>query len=279
MLGVVYEFTNMANGKIYVGVTKRKAEIREYEHRLDFKKGSGRNKDLLNDYSIFGETNFKFEVIIESNEYLIIELVLIELFSRIEIGYKQQRGKCLNKVLKDEIIIPENVYEVIEEYVHRKFINKPCYHDLLYEIDDMRIGFQCKTYNFYNSEFINEFLVSRYKDTTASKVRILFEHACEFEKELNKNLYDFTLEEAEEFLISLRAKTVSSIQNLVSKLNKYLEFAIKEGVSINIHNYYKELGKRENAKKYLYHPKKHNKDKKSRHDKDIENDDDNLSLT
>ncbi|MFS8189158.1 hypothetical protein ACMG4J_20840 [Rossellomorea marisflavi] len=70
-------------------------------------------------------------------------------------------------------------------------------------------------------------------------------------EERTKDLYDFTFEEAEELLSSLNAKSLRSMQNHISRLRRYLEFAIQQGVSVNQFNYYKGKGKKENASKYL----------------------------
>lgn len=64
-------------------------------------------------------------------------------------------------------------------------------------------------------------------------------------------MYDFTFEEAERLLYSMNAKTLRSMQNHISRLRIYLEFAIQQKRSINKNNYYKGLGKREYSIKYL----------------------------
>ncbi|WP_370876299.1 phage lytic cycle repressor MrpR family protein [Neobacillus ginsengisoli] len=102
----------------------------------------------------------------------------------------------------------------------------------------------------YNREFKNSFL-AEYAASTRRVDEVRFKKASIFEEKAQKDLYDFTFEEAEEFLYSLNAKSLRSIQNHISRLRIYLDFARQQRRSINEINYYKYLGKKENATKYL----------------------------
>jgi len=248
--GTVYAITNKITGRIHFGVTTRDGEVRLNEHRLALANKKERNKSLQREYCEIGEENFSFEIIIETNEHALCELVLIELFSRIGLGYKQRRGNRIQKVLNGEETIPESVYQQVEKYIYDKHSEKDYFHQLLEELQDIKSGFECKSKEIYNREFKNHFLAV-YKTSTRRVDEVRFKKAGRFEEKAQKDLYDFTFEKAEEFLYSLHAKSLRSIQNHISRLGKYLDFAIQQGRSINKVNYYKHLGKKENASKYL----------------------------
>ncbi|MGG0334768.1 GIY-YIG nuclease family protein [Priestia aryabhattai] len=249
--GIVYTITNKSTGKIYFGETTRDGEKRINEHRLALTRGSERNKALQKEYSEIGGNGFAFEVIIETKEYKLCELVLLELFSRIGLGYKQRRGDGIQKVINGEVKIPEEVYESIENYISLNFTRADCYPQLLSELKDIRESeFKCKSKDIYNREFKNLFWVG-YSNDTRRVDEVRFKKARRFEEKVHKDLYDFTFEEAEEFLYSLNAKSLMSIRNQISRLRKYLEFAIQQGCSVNKNNYYKGLGNKVNASKYL----------------------------
>lgn len=60
----IYRIRNMRNGKSYVGFsTDLKAIINRHKAELNF--GSHRNKELLGEWKLFGESSFKFEVLDE----------------------------------------------------------------------------------------------------------------------------------------------------------------------------------------------------------------------
>jgi integrase len=82
---------------------------------------------------------------------------------------------------------------------------------------------------YYDYEFKNKFIIaSKYKPTTARVVRALFRHTAKFEKAYAKDLYEFDIKELEEVLKSLKAKTIRSLQNSISTIEQYIDFAIKE---------------------------------------------------
>ncbi|MFS0596666.1 GIY-YIG nuclease family protein [Peribacillus frigoritolerans] len=251
--GVVYTITNMLNGKIYVGETKGEGEYRLNQHKSNLKSKLERNKPLQKDYSELGEHNFKFEAIIKTKEHKLCELVLVELFSRIGLGYKQRRGDGIQKVINGELTIPEEVYVQIEAYINLK-LNKENFHLQLKEelLDIKENGFQCKSDEIYNREFKNLFW-DGYSNDTRRVDEIRFKKAARIEKRLKKDLYDFTFENVEELLYSLNANSKKSIQNHISRLRKYFEFAVEKGLSVNKENHYKSLGKKENCYKYLFY--------------------------
>lgn len=250
-IGIVYTITNEITGRIYVGETTRDRETRFKEHHLALIKGKERNKQLQKEFSEIGADGFEFQIIIETKEHKLCELVLIELFSRIGVGYKQRRGDCIQKVIRGELKIPEEVYQEIGTYINQNHSKGDHNLQLLGELKDiMENGFQCKSDDIYNREFKNLFLTG-YNDDTRRVDEVRFKKIGRFEKQLQKDLYDFSFEEAEEILYSLNAKSLRSIQNHISRFRKYLEFAIQQGCSANKENYYNGLGIKENASKYL----------------------------
>ncbi|MDQ0202173.1 GIY-YIG nuclease family protein [Neobacillus ginsengisoli] len=118
-MGVVYAITNNLTGLIYLGGTTRGGDVRLNEHRLALENERERNEQLQIDYCRVGEKNFSFEIIFESTEHELCELVLIELFSRIGWGYKQRRGNRIQKVITGEVTIPEIVYQQVVNYIHQ----------------------------------------------------------------------------------------------------------------------------------------------------------------
>jgi hypothetical protein len=246
-MGIVYSITNKLTGNVYFGETTRDGNTRIKEHRSVLAKGKERNKSLQKDYLEIGDGGFIFEVIMETNEHKLCELVLVELFSRIGRGYKQRRGDGIQKVINGEVKIPEEVYEQIEVFINKSYNKGGDYQlQLLCELKDIKEkGFECKSNDIYNREFKNLFLVG-YSHSTRRVDEVRFMKVCEFEKRAQKDLYDFTLEEAEEVLYSLNTKSLRSLQNHISRLGIYLEFAIQQGCSLNKVNYYKGLGKKGN---------------------------------
>ncbi|MCA1200856.1 phage lytic cycle repressor MrpR family protein [Priestia flexa] len=250
-VGAVYAITNRLTDRVYFGETTRGGDLRLHEHRSGLENKRERNKSLQRDYSEVGAENFTFETIIETNEHVLCELVLIEIFSRIGMGYRQRRGNQIQKVLSGEGKIPEEVYQKIEAYINQRH-DKSDYHSmLLCELKDIKEnGFQCKSEDIYNRKFKNLFW-NGYSSSTRRVDECRFKKVAIFEKQEKKDLYDFTLEEAEKVLYSLGAKRVRSIQNHISRLRIYLNFAMNQGVSKNETNYYDYLSKSEIASKYL----------------------------
>jgi group I intron endonuclease len=64
----VYKITNISSGSSYVGSSKRlKHRIRQ--HMSNYRGGYGESKMLQEDWNIFGESSFKFEVIELCKDY------------------------------------------------------------------------------------------------------------------------------------------------------------------------------------------------------------------
>lgn len=248
--GVVYIIQNKYTGKTYFGETTRDGETRLHEHLLALKKGVERNKALQRDFTKEGVENFRFEVILATKHHKLCELVLIELFSRIGSCYKQRRGNQIQKVLSGELDMPLGVYIEVQFYINQNYADNQR-RQLHNELKDIKEnGFQCKSDEIFNRQFKNLFL-SSYSLSTRRVDECRFKKVAKFEKMYNKDLHDFTLEEATQYLYSLRAKSLRSIQNHISRLRKYLSYAINNGVSSNKTNYYDGLSKSYIASKYL----------------------------
>lgn len=62
--GYIYKLTDLTNGKVYIGLTKRDPEIRKYEHFH-----SCHNEGLKESVKRYGIENFSFEVIDEADDF------------------------------------------------------------------------------------------------------------------------------------------------------------------------------------------------------------------
>jgi len=124
-IGYVYVIYDKVNLKFYFGETSRDGNKRLMEHMSEFRRGEGRNKPIQKDYLKYGESRFIFEVIFETSEHKLCELVLIELFSRVGKAYNKRRGDEIQKVERGEIIIPLCVYREIEAYLQRIHSKSP----------------------------------------------------------------------------------------------------------------------------------------------------------
>lgn len=89
---------------------------------------------------------------------------------------------------------------------------------------------------FYNEELKESFLSEKnYKESTADAVRIIFNRVATIEKELDKDLYNFNKNELEKAFTILKAKTVRSLQNYISKIKLYIDFANElNGKEVNL---------------------------------------------
>lgn len=83
---------------------------------------------------------------------------------------------------------------------------------------------------FYNSEFKEEFLKSlnATNNQSVENYKIIFTRTAKFEKAKNKDVYEMNPDEVEEILYSLEAISLRSIQNYISKLKVYVDYAIEK---------------------------------------------------
>lgn len=88
----------------------------------------------------------------------------------------------------------------------------------------------------YNEDFKEEF-ISRYNKSTQRVVRVVFKKTSILERAYNKDLYDFTLEEFQDVLMSLQSKTMRSLQSEVTRFKQYIAFALERGLPVENANY------------------------------------------
>ncbi|MCM0006202.1 MULTISPECIES: hypothetical protein [Bacillus cereus group] len=81
---------------------------------------------------------------------------------------------------------------------------------------------------YFDYSFKKEF-ASQYKDDTKRVVLALFRKTAEIENSKGKDLYSFNKEELADAIISLKAKTVRSLQDKVSTIERYIDFAKDNG--------------------------------------------------
>ncbi|MCC3687435.1 hypothetical protein LLR47_19725 [Bacillus cereus] len=81
---------------------------------------------------------------------------------------------------------------------------------------------------YFDYSFKKEF-ASQYKDDTKRVVLALFRKTAEIENSKGKDLYSFNKEELAEAIIALKAKTVRSLQDKVSTIERYIDFAKDNG--------------------------------------------------
>lgn len=62
MSGGIYKIENLITGRIYIGKSKNISK-RFKQHQQSLKGGYHKNKELQNDYNLYGENNFKFSIL------------------------------------------------------------------------------------------------------------------------------------------------------------------------------------------------------------------------
>ena len=105
MIGI-YKITNLVNGKIYYGSSKD-IEKRWRIHKNNLNNNKHHNIKLLNAWNKYGEENFKFDIIEECNETILLEReqYYLDLKPDYNIGLKSSGGDNLTKnPNKNEIV-------------------------------------------------------------------------------------------------------------------------------------------------------------------------------
>lgn len=80
---------------------------------------------------------------------------------------------------------------------------------------------------YFNFDFKTKFANAKYKEDTKKVVMSLFRKSSVYENEYSKDLYDFNTDELKVFLKSLKARSLRSIQNSISTIEQYIDYAIK----------------------------------------------------
>ncbi|MFJ8247353.1 hypothetical protein [Peribacillus asahii] len=110
----------------------------------------------------------------------------------------------------------------------------------------------------FKERFLNEHRVQTrdgeksYSDETKRVSRILFSKLAKTERYYKKDICEFDNDQFEEALTSLNATTLRSLQNSISTLEQYIDFAIKEGqVSEEKGNVATEYSRKEVVSEFL----------------------------
>ena len=67
VISVVYRIMNNLNGKIYIG-SSRNIQHRFTEHKNQLNDGWHHSEDLQRDWNLYGENNFSFDILVETDE-------------------------------------------------------------------------------------------------------------------------------------------------------------------------------------------------------------------
>jgi len=102
----------------------------------------------------------------------------------------------------------------------------------------------------FNSGFKEKFF-KRYRPATVASMRVFFGRVAILERQFNKDLFDFNYEQLEELWKSLSALTVRSLQNTISTVEQYIEFAIKNKMVEKNINLASAFNTKEKLEKYL----------------------------
>lgn len=82
----------------------------------------------------------------------------------------------------------------------------------------------------YNEELKKRYIDENYTNLgTKERYLKVFKRTGEFEEEKGKDIYNFTLEEIKDIILSLSSASRATLRSTVSILNKYVAWAIKEG--------------------------------------------------
>ena len=105
---------------------------------------------------------------------------------------------------------------------------------------------------YYNYEFKMKYVERNYKENTQRVVKALFRKTAKLEKANEKDLYDFNVKEMREVLKSLNATTIRSLQNHVSTIEQYVDYALARKVTESRFNYATEFDSKKKLEPLLH---------------------------
>lgn len=270
LVGNIYAIFCEEAKKVYIGKTGRNVKTRFDEHLLQVDRNE-HGVEMQEDFKLYGKDGFRKIFILKSKDYDLCENILIELFSRLGKSYNRNRGLNMSNIIFGNIVVSESLfYEVENILINLCKVTNNDYKKTLETLFDIKQDVNLyrnfienravrpniirtrSAFNIYNYEYKMYYLATA-KYSLQSKKTVIKELGVvrQSEEKLGKDLYDFSLQEAEALVMSLEMKTLRSVQNYIIMFKKYLEFAIALGVSVNTINYYVHLGKKENATKFL----------------------------
>ena len=114
----IYKIENLKNGKIYIGSSVN-LESREYKHFWMLERNNHDNEYLQNSYNKYGKDSFKFEIIEECDESLLIEKenYYIDIYksNTLEYGYNLAKvNEFRRNNYNDEVKVKLSKYNLIK---------------------------------------------------------------------------------------------------------------------------------------------------------------------
>lgn len=103
-MAYIYCIENMANGKKYIGQTKRTFRDRKNQHIYHLKRNTHQNQHLQNAWNKYGEVNFRIDIIEKCNISSLDEreVFWINFYNSMELGYNKEAGGNLNKIISNQ---------------------------------------------------------------------------------------------------------------------------------------------------------------------------------
>lgn len=80
---------------------------------------------------------------------------------------------------------------------------------------------------YYDFDYKNKF-ASEYPDQTRRVIMALFRKTAKYERLYEKDIFDFDLNELRDVIKSFKTKTIRSLQNQISTIERYIDFAQKD---------------------------------------------------
>ncbi|MBK1611732.1 site-specific integrase [Bacillus cereus] len=175
-----------------------------------------------------------------------LEEVLTALNMDVLVGNKQEITGSLVKTIGKQAV--EDIFdnkdidtlESLEIRQQKAVLNKIYAFSKNEELNPFRVFLWELTGKFYNKDFKVQFInsmINNYTEESIKNMAIVFDRTASEEERLGKDLYDFDTDELGEAFKSLKLKTARSLQNHVSKIKQYIEYAIETGVASRSFNH------------------------------------------